>query len=126
MARTSHLPLAVLLAFAATWSVQLLTFSFAQSVRSNAEAINIIRSTFWPYTLAKLPRDYGFAVALLGAWLAFSPSTLYIPVLAYLVLNTALLGAHLCYDAHHSIHSPRLNTPQASRADALVTGEASK
>jgi phosphatidylglycerophosphate synthase len=113
IARTSHEPLSILFAFATTWTLQLLIFSFTQTTPGTPKALSVVSSNTWLVKFAKLPRDYGFAILVLGAWLATAPASLYVPAIAYLALNGSLLAIHIFYDVYYSIRPPSLSLPPA-------------
>lgn len=56
---------------------------------------------------AKLLRDYGFVILLLGTWLLVSPSTLIIPIMAVTATNLLLLVAYTAKSAALSIRVTR-------------------
>lgn len=101
--RWSHPPVALLIAFAATWCVNL--FAFVLAKLTGYEGASLVHSTSRPATIAKLTRDYGAQIALLGAWAVCSPRTLVGPVAGLTAVNAALLLVYLARDAGASIRS---------------------
>lgn len=101
--RWSHPPAALLVAFAGTWSVNLFTFVLAKL--TGYEGTSLIRSTSLPATIAKLTRDYGAQIALIGVWVLCAPRTVVVPVVGLTAVNSCLLLAYLARDARASIRS---------------------
>ncbi|MGH7922686.1 MAG: CDP-alcohol phosphatidyltransferase family protein [Candidatus Dormibacteraceae bacterium] len=99
----SHPPAEFLVAFAATWSVNL--FAFVLVKLTGHEGASLVRSTSRPAAIAKLSRDYGAQIALLGAWVLCSPRTVVVPVAGLTAVNSALLLAYLARDAQASLRS---------------------
>jgi hypothetical protein len=90
----------VLVAFAATWSVNFMTFLAMKG--SQDTAASLVSSRYLLVSVAKLVRDYGFVVLVLGGWVAVAPRTAVAPSTA-LPLNVALLLAYIANDAYPSM-----------------------
>ena len=58
-------------------------------------------------SVAKLLRDYGFVILLLGVWLLASPSTLFVPVMAVTATNLVLLAGYIARAAYCSVRASR-------------------
>jgi Zn-dependent membrane protease YugP len=91
--------------FASAWFVNFVTFLLAKGDDQVSHSLITTRSAL--VSMAKLSRDYGFVILVLGTWLLASPSTLFIPVMAVTAINVALLVAYIARAADLSVRASR-------------------
>ena len=108
-----EIPALFLVLFASAWYLNFVTFLLAKGDNQVSHSLITRRSAL--VSVAKLLRDYGFVILLLGAWLLASPSTLFVPVLAVTATNLLLLVGYIARAALLSIRPPRR---QRSASDA--------
>jgi len=94
-------PALLLVIFASAWYLNFVTFLLAKGQDQASHSLATRRSAL--VSVAKLLRDYGFVILLLGAWLLASPSTLLVPVMAVTAMNLLLLAAWTARAARLSI-----------------------
>lgn len=111
----SHTSTALLAVFAGTWSINLITFLAKKASSGSGGASSLLHSSSWVVDVAKLPRDYGFLVLVLGVWAAASPTTLVVPVLAVLVVNVTVLASHIAVDGVTSMHTVQPDVREQAR-----------
>jgi len=122
-------PLVVL--FASAWCMNFLTCILARGNDGISYSLIASRSAF--VSAAKLMRDYGFVILVLGTWLLASPSTLIVPVIAVTATNLVLLAGHIVrsvvlsvrasrqiHGAENRVLSLRESTPTSPRATDRV------
>ena len=83
--------------FASAWCVNFLTCTLARGNDGISYSLIARRSAF--VSVAKLLRDYGFVILVLGTWLLASPSTLFVPAMAVTATNLVLLAGHIVRSA---------------------------
>jgi phosphatidylglycerophosphate synthase len=91
--------------FASTWCLNFVTFLLSRGDDQVSHSLIARRSVL--VSVAKLPRDYGFVILMLGTWLLASPSTLFVPVLAVTATNLVLLLAYIARAAALSVRASR-------------------
>ena len=91
--------------FASAWCLNFVTCLLARGDDQVSHSLIARRSALM--SVAKLLRDYGFVILVLGAWLLASPSTLFIPVMAVTATNLVLLVAYIARAAGLSIRASR-------------------
>jgi len=109
VAHWSHPPVGVLVAFAALWPINFATFLLSKQ----AGLGGLIASGHALTDLVKLPRDYGFAILVLGAWAALEPTTLEYPVFAWAALNMAAFFAYIIRDTKLTMQAAPTKRPPA-------------
>ena len=92
--------------FASAWWLNFVTFLLARGDDQASHSLITRRSAL--VSAAKLLRDYGFLILVLGTWLLASPSTLLVPVMAVTATNLVLLAAYIARAAVLSVRAPRL------------------
>jgi len=97
----SHFPLTLLVAYVALWPVSLLTF-MAQKA-SGGEATSLLSTSSRWTEAARLARDYGLTILVLGVWAAASPATVFVPMCAVLAVNAIVLFGYIGSDALQSL-----------------------
>jgi phosphatidylglycerophosphate synthase len=83
--------------FAASWCVNFVTFLLTKTNEGASYALSSKTSPVM--SIAKLLRDYGFAILVLGAWLVFRPSSLFIPAMALTGFNLLVLVGYIARNA---------------------------
>jgi hypothetical protein len=91
--------------FASVWYLNFVTCLLAKVPDQVSHSLIARRSAL--VSVAKLPRDYGFVILVLGTWLLASPSTLFIPVMAVTAYNLVLLVVYIARAAGLSIRASR-------------------
>ena len=91
--------------FASLWYLNFVTVLLARGDDQVSHALIAKRTAF--VSAAKLSRDYGFLILVLGTWLFVSPSTLIIPVMVVTATNLVLLVAYTARSAGLSIRATR-------------------
>ena len=99
------IPALLLVLFASTWCLNFVTFLLSGGDDQVSHSLLARRSVL--VSVAKLPRDYGFVILMLGTWLLASPSTLFVPVLAVTATNLVLLLAYIARAAALSVRASR-------------------
>lgn len=100
-----EIPAVVVLLFASAWFLNFVTFLLAKGDDQVSHSLTGRRSPL--VSVAKLLRDYGFVILMLGTWLLASPSTLFIPVVAVTAMNLALLAGYIARAAILSVRASR-------------------
>ena len=100
-----EIPGLLVVLFASAWFVNFVTFLLAKGDDQVSHSLITTRSAL--VSMAKLSRDYGFVILVLGTWLLASPSTLFIPVMAVTAINVALLVAYIARAADLSVRASR-------------------
>jgi phosphatidylglycerophosphate synthase len=100
-----EIPGLLLVLFAAVWFLNFVTVLLARGDDQVSHSL-IARSSAL-VSVAKLLRDYGFVVLVLGAWLVVSPSTIFVPVMAVTATNLVLLVGYIARAAVLSVRASR-------------------
>jgi phosphatidylglycerophosphate synthase len=100
-----EIPAVLVLLFASAGFLNFVTFLLAKGDDQVSHSLTGRRSPL--VSVAKLLRDYGFVILMLGTWLLASPSTLFVPVVAVTAMNLALLAGYIARAAVLSIRAPR-------------------
>jgi phosphatidylglycerophosphate synthase len=100
-----EIPGLLVVLFSSAWYLNFVTFLLAKRDDQVSHSLIARRSVL--VSAAKLLRDYGFVILVLGVWLLASPSTLLGPVMAVTVTNLALLAGYIARSARLSIRAPR-------------------
>jgi phosphatidylglycerophosphate synthase len=100
-----EIPALLAVLFASAWCLNFVTFLLAKGDDQVSHSLVARRSAL--VSVAKLLRDYGFVILLLGVWLLASPSTLFVPVMAVTATNLALLAGYIARAAYRSVRAPR-------------------
>lgn len=100
-----EIPALVIVLFASAWFLNFVTFLLARGDDQVSHSLIGRRSAL--ASVAKLLRDYGFVILMLGVWLLVSPSTLFVPVIAVTVTNLVLLAAYIARSAVLSVRASR-------------------
>jgi phosphatidylglycerophosphate synthase len=91
--------------FASAWFLNFVTVLLARGDDQVSHSLIARGSAL--VSVAKLLRDYGFVILVLGAWLAVSPSTIFVPVMAVTATNLVLLLGYIARAAVLSIRASR-------------------
>ena len=91
--------------FASLWYIGFVTNLLARG--DNQVSHSLIAKRTALVSAAKLLRDYGFIILVLGTWLLVSSSTLIIPMMAVTATNLVLLVAYTAKSAGLSIRASR-------------------
>lgn len=105
--------------FASAWCLNFVTFLLARGDDDQVSHSLIARSSTL-ISVAKLLRDYGFVIVVLGTWLLVSPSTLFVPVVAVTAANLVLLAGHIARTVALSIRASRQMQDQENRVRATA------
>jgi len=100
-----EIPGLLVVLFASAWYLNFVTFLLARGDDQVSHSL-IARSSAL-VSVAKLLRDYGFVILVLGTWLLASPSTLLVPVMAVTATNLVLLVGYIARAAVLSVRAPR-------------------
>ncbi len=91
--------------FASAWYLNFVTFLLTRGDGQVSHSLLARRSVL--VSVAKLPRDYGFVILVLGGWLLASPGTLFVPVLVVTATNLVLLLGYTARAAGLSVRASR-------------------
>jgi phosphatidylglycerophosphate synthase len=91
--------------FASLWYLNFVTVLLARGDDQVSHSLIARRTTF--VSAAKLLRDYGLIILVLGTWLCVSPSTLIVPVMAVTATNLLLLVGYVARSTGLSIRAAR-------------------
>lgn len=124
-----EIPGLLVVLFASAWPVNIVTFLLARG--DGHVSHSLISRPSALVSVAKLLRDYGFVVLVLGVWLVASPSTLLVPVLTVTATNLMLLVVYVTRAAVLSVRASRqpqdagnrVQAPRDSHAAGLPAGE---
>ena len=105
-----EIPALLVVLFASAWYLNFVTFLLAKGDNQVSHSLITRRSSL--ASIAKLLRDYGFVILMLGAWLLISPSTLFVPMMAVTAMNLLMLLAYIVRAAALSIRAS--TSPQAT------------
>ena len=100
-----EIPGLLVVLFAAAWFLNFVTFLLNKGDDQVSNSLIARRSAL--VSVAKLLRDYGFVILVLGTWLLASPSTLFIPVMAVTANNLVLLVGYIARAAGLSVRASR-------------------
>ena len=100
-----EIPGLLVVLFASAWCLNFVTCLLARGNDQVSHSLIARRSAL--VSAAKLLRDYGFAILVLGTWLLASPSTLLVPVMAVTATNLVLLVGYIARAAGLSVRAPR-------------------
>ena len=100
-----EIPGLLVVLFASAWCLNFVTFLLATGDDQVSHSLIARRSAL--VSVAKLLRDYGFVILVLGTWLLASPSTLLVPVMAVTATNLVLLVGYIARAAGLSVRAPR-------------------
>jgi phosphatidylglycerophosphate synthase len=100
-----EIPAWLVVLFASAWYLNFVTFLLARGDDQGSHFLIGRRSAL--VSVAKLLRDYGFVILMLGAWILASPSTLFVPVVAVTAMNLVLLAGYIARAIVLSIRAPR-------------------
>ena len=100
-----EIPALLVVLFASAWYLNFVTFLLVKGNDQGGHSLIARRSAL--VSMAKLPRDYGFVILVLGTWLLASPGTLFVPVMAVTALNVVLLVLYIARAADLSIRASR-------------------
>lgn len=100
-----EMPALLAVLFASAWCLNFVTFLLAKGDDQVSHSLVARRSAL--VSVAKLLRDYGFVILLLGVWLLASPSTLFVPVMAVTATNLVLLAGYIARAAYCSVRASR-------------------
>jgi phosphatidylglycerophosphate synthase len=100
-----EIPGLLVVLFASAWYLNFVTFLLARGDDQVSHSLMAGRSVL--VSVAKLLRDYGFVILVLGTWLLASPSTLLVPVMAVTATNLVLLVGYIARAAVLSVRAPR-------------------
>jgi phosphatidylglycerophosphate synthase len=92
-------PVWLVLAFAGTWMVNLVT----SVMQSGPNAASMVTSTSLPVRVVKLVRDYGAVITLAGLVLTFAPQWTVWLVAAFTVVNGGFLLASIAFAARAAL-----------------------
>lgn len=98
-AYSPHLPPWLGAAFAGTWMVNLVTSVLQQG----SAAHSLVTGSGLPVRMAKLVRDYGAVVTVIGAVLTFAPQWTVVLLVGFTVANGAFLAASIAATARTSL-----------------------
>jgi phosphatidylglycerophosphate synthase len=98
-------PALLVVLFASAWWLNFVTVLLARGDDQVSHSLITRRSAL--VSAAKLLRDYGFLILVLGAWLLASPGTLLVPVMIVTVTNLVLLAAYIARAVVLSVRAPR-------------------
>lgn len=91
--------------FASAWNLNFVTFLLTKGDDQVSHSLIGRRSAL--VSVAKLLRDYGFVILVLGTWLLASPRTLLVPVMVVTATNLVLLVGYIARAAVLSVRAPR-------------------
>ena len=100
-----EIPGLLVVLFASAWCLNFVTFLLAKGEDQVSHSLITRRSAL--VSVAKLLRDYGFVILVLGTWLLASPSTLLVPAIAVTATNLVLLVGYIARTASLSLRAPR-------------------
>jgi phosphatidylglycerophosphate synthase len=112
-----EIPGLLVVLFASAWYLNFVTFLLAKRDDQVNHSLIARRSAL--VSVAKLLRDYGFVILVLGAWLLASPSTLLVPVMAVTAMDLVLLVVYIARAAVLSVRAPRQMPHAENRVLAL-------
>lgn len=92
-------PIWLLVAFAGTWMVNLVT----SVMQAGPNAASMVTSTSLPVRVVKLVRDYGAVIFVAGLVLTFAPSWTVWLVAAFTLVNGGFLAASIVFAARASL-----------------------
>lgn len=100
-----EIPGLLVVLFASSWYLNFVTCLLAMVPEQVSHSLIGGRSAL--VSVAKLPRDYGFVILVLGVWLLVSPSTLFVPAMAMTAMYLVLLVAYIARAAILSLRASR-------------------
>jgi phosphatidylglycerophosphate synthase len=95
--RASDVPVALLVVFATTWFVDLITWVLSRADGNVGHSFT--SGSGGIVGVVKLVRDYGLVVFVLSGWLAIHPRSLIVPVTAFTAVHVAFLLASIGREA---------------------------
>jgi phosphatidylglycerophosphate synthase len=95
--RTSHVPVVLLVVFATTWFVDLITWVLSRTDDNVGHSFT--SGSGGIIGVVKLVRDYGLVVFVLSGWLAVHPQSVIVPVTAITAVHVAFLLASIGREA---------------------------
>lgn len=126
-----EIPGLLVVLFASAWFLNFVTFLLARA--DDRVSHSLISRSSALVSVAKLLRDYGFVILVLGAWLVVSPSTIFAPVMAVTATNLVLLVGYIARAAVLSVRASRpiqdaencVLAPSGTHVDDLAASDGS-